>query len=62
MNKAEVFSRFLSLVRIHQKNETNIGFYSRELGMSVDDLSRLIEEISDTAFHEWMGNIKKENS
>ncbi len=62
MEDVRVFIKFLKLVQKNFKGERNIEFYAGELGVSSEELSRIIMETTNSTPDEWLEIMEKTNS
>jgi hypothetical protein len=59
MKDIKVFMRFLKLAQRYFENERGIAFYAGKLGITPDELSRIIWDTSDCTLPEWLDVMEK---
>lgn len=59
MEDAKIFVRFLRLAQKNFNDEREIDFYTVRLGITPDDLTRIIWETSESCFPEWLEIMQK---
>ncbi len=59
MEDVKLFIKFLKLAQRNFKNERSINFYAEKLGVTSEELSRVIWDTSDSSLSEWMDVLEK---
>ncbi len=59
MKDVKVFMGFLKLAQRYFKNERGVTFYAGKLGITPDELSRIIWDTSDSTLPEWLDVMER---
>ncbi len=59
MEEARIFVKFLRLVQEKFKDEHDVDFYAVRLGITPDELTRIIWETSESTLPEWLDIMEK---
>lgn len=59
MKDVKIFMEFLKLAQMYFKKERSISFYAGKLGLSPDELSRIIWDTSDSTLPEWLDVMER---
>lgn len=59
MEDCKIFIKFLRLAQKHFKKEREIDFYADKIGITSEDLVKIIQETSDSNLLEWLEVMEK---